>query len=80
MGVALMDVSLMGVPLTGVSQAYLSWAWLLWWMIVVSNNFLNFRYLGFGPFCRSTPPYPGTGSNSAVFWLKTRKESTPTHV
>jgi hypothetical protein len=29
----------------------------LWWMIVVSNDFLNFRNLGFGAFCRSTPPY-----------------------
>jgi hypothetical protein len=32
----------------------------LWWMIVVRDDFLDFRILGFGPFCHSTPPYAKT--------------------
>jgi hypothetical protein len=31
----------------------------LWWMIVVCDDSLDFRIFGFGPFCHSTPPYPG---------------------
>jgi hypothetical protein len=27
----------------------------LWWTIVICNDFLDFRNLGFGPFCHSTP-------------------------
>jgi hypothetical protein len=29
----------------------------LWWMIVIRDDFVDFRILGFGPFCHSTPPY-----------------------
>jgi hypothetical protein len=42
-----------------LSRVYTAPVVRLWWMIVVSNDFLNFRNLEFGPFCRSTrtPPY-----------------------
>src|ERR1700733_8050535 len=40
-----------------LSRVYTAPVVRLWWMIVVSIDFLNFRNLGFGPFCRSTPPH-----------------------
>jgi hypothetical protein len=40
-----------------LSKVYTAPVVRLWWMIVVCNDFLDFRNLGFGLFCHSTPPY-----------------------
>src|ERR1700733_6260874 len=37
-----------------LSRVYTAPVVRLWWMIIVSNDFLNFRNLGIGPFCRRT--------------------------
>ena len=37
-----------------LSRVYTTPVVRLWWMIIVSNDFLNFRNLDFGPFCRRT--------------------------
>ena len=45
-----------------LSRVYTAPVVRLWWMIIVCNDFLDFRNLGFGPFCHSTPPWGVEGS------------------